>query len=101
MKKLLFIGILFVLSSCDNAYNYKPEEQPSKTSIDVLELAKKDSVLYKKVVIDDNFYIVNIKTNLVENKFYIDKTPSASFTIILLIIALVFVLGLKIGVDFK
>lgn len=97
MKKIVFFGILFILSSCDSAYNYEPKEQASKTSIDLLELAKKDSVLYKKVVVDDWYYIINTKTNLVENKFYIDTTPAANFSIILLFIILLFVIGIKIG----
>lgn len=101
MKKLLFIGILFILSSCDMAYNYKPEEQASKTSVDVLELAKRDSVLYKKVVINDYYYIINTKTNLVENKFYIDTTPIFTFFIIFLCCFLLFALGIKIGTDYN
>lgn len=98
MKKLLFIGVMFILVSCDYTEKLTTEnEQKKVTNINIIEAAQKDSVLFKKVVIDEHIYFVNNKTNLVE--IHIEKNADIELRIIVLffLLSLIFLLGVKLG----
>lgn len=99
MKKLLFILIVIIFYSCHSINNYKPVEQTKNTTVEILDLAKKDSVLYKKIQIEDRIYILNTKTNLVENEFHKDENFFITFLWFLICFLFVFILGISFGKD--
>ena len=99
-KLILSIIVLFIiLSSCDTVETYKPEEQEQNTSIAILKLAKSDSILYKKVSIDGATYLLNTKTNLVEEKHVKDTDPTLTFLFVLIVLGMIFLIGFFIGLD--
>src|SRR5574343_645522 len=99
MKKLLFILMLVVFYGCDTVNHYKPEEQTKNTTVQILDLAKKDSVLYKKINVEGKIYILNNNTNLVENEFHEDDTHFITFLFFLLSYLFVFIVGVIFGRD--
>lgn len=98
MKKLiLFLIIIFTLSSCHYVKVYPENKQEATTTTQILKIAEKDTILYKKVVIKEEIYLLNTKTNLVEVRVEEDKSPFLSFLIILGLFGLAFIFGLVVG----
>ncbi len=68
MRKLLALLIVsFALSSCDNTPSIV-ENQKKETSIELIELAAKDTVLYKVVEKDNTIYCIDSQQKLVKYK---------------------------------
>lgn len=101
MKKLLFIIILISLTSCGDSFKKYTTEKNQKqiTSIDIVEAAEKDSVLFKRVVIDNHIYFVNNKSKLVENSIKENEHDFIIFVLFLFLFAFVFLLGVRIGAE--
>ena len=99
MKNLILLFIIIILSSCDVVKIYPENKQESATTTQILNIAQKDSILYKKVVIEGEIYFVNTKTNLVEVKAVEDDTPAVSFIIILGLLAGFFILGFVVAIS--
>src|SRR5574343_553991 len=96
MKKLLFIGVMFILASCDYTEKLTTENEQKKiTNVNIVEDAKKDSTLFKKVVVGKDIYFVNNKTNLVE--IYIKKNADVGIrnVIIFYLLFLMILFGVK------
>lgn len=92
MKKLiLFLIVIFTLSACHYVKVYPENKQEAATTTQILKIAEKDSILYKKVVIEEKIYLLNIKTNLVEVRLEEDNSPFFSFLIILGLFLLIFI----------
>ena len=80
--------------SCDNSPStFAEQERTKNTTIELQELAKKDSNVYKVVVIKDTYYIINSKTNLVESRIS-NHTGSLATMFMLLIFLLIIIFAL-------
>jgi PBP1b-binding outer membrane lipoprotein LpoB len=66
MKKLLLIlTTVLLFSACDNT-PIKVENKQKVTTVELQQLAKIDTNLYKVVISNDKLYYINPKTELVE-----------------------------------
>jgi len=83
MKKLLFILLVFVLFSCDNT-EIEVKNPEKITTIEIQQMAAQDTVMYKKVYLNDVLYLVN-RDNQVEYKIT-NYSGSFGTTMILIII---------------
>lgn len=90
MKKLFIILVLGVLTSCSNTPTTvkNPKEV---TTVELQQLAKKDSVTYKVIEKDQTLYVISTKDYTVVKKLK-NTTGFVSATVSFLIIIFIFVL---------
>ena len=93
---LLLIFAIVALSSCAPT-EYKVDNSQKETTVEIQQMVQTDTVCYKVVELNNNLYIVNATTNLVEYKA-IDSSLLGTISIFLLI-ALCIVLLIAISID--
>jgi PBP1b-binding outer membrane lipoprotein LpoB len=98
MKKLIMIlGLVVVLSSCTNTPT-EVKNPKQETTIELQQLASIDSLTYKVVEKDDTVYILSTKDNIVLKKIRNHSgalmTSSLIFTILILIILILWILAM-------
>jgi len=93
---ILLLVIVATFSSCHYVEVYDKNKQERETTVEILKLAEKDSILYKKVIIGKEMYFINTKTNLVEVSSKKDANPFVTFIIFLIIFSIIFIFGLAI-----
>jgi len=96
MKYLIILSLFLV--SCDNTPT-KVENTNKETTIEIQQLAEKDTILYKVVELKDQVYCINTKTNLVERKISNDSGYMKTFGLFLFIIIIVCIIGFFILLD--
>jgi hypothetical protein len=87
--KLLIIFSLFLVSCTPT--EFKVENQEKASTIEILNLAQQDTVLYKVVHLNNNLYTINTNTNLVEYMIYNDQVIqnlllTVSFIMVILLV---------------
>ena len=65
MKQLLTLLLFILLTSCSNA-DINVDNKEKETTVEITNLADKDSNSYKAVYLNNTLYLVNTKTKLVE-----------------------------------
>lgn len=80
---LLLIFAIVALSSCAST-EYKVDDSQKETTVEIQQMVQTDTVCYKIVELNNNLYVVNTTTNLVEYKA-LDDSPLKTLIIILLV----------------
>jgi len=57
--RLLTIFTFLLLTSCSSNIDIEVKDPAKVTTTEILQIAKADTVSYKKVIIDDTLYLVN------------------------------------------
>lgn len=83
--KYLFILFALFLFSCDNV-PIKVENPEKITTIEILNLAEKDTTSYKKVEIENTLYLISDN----EVKYKVNNDSGAVFTLLILMVFLFF-----------
>lgn len=91
MKKFILL-LALVLTSCSNdSVEINPEKQDEITTLQIQELAKKDTCTYKVVYLDNTMYVLN-KDLKVEKKLNNYSGIVSTMFIILLFFLLILVM---------
>lgn len=64
---LLLIFVIVALSSCAPT-EYKVDDSQKETTVEIQQMVQTDTVCYKVVELNNNLYIINTTTNLIEYK---------------------------------
>ena len=96
MKKIILIFVLFLTSCSNDSVEITPEKQDEITTLQIQELAKKDTCSYKVVYLDNTMYVLN-KSLKVEKR--INNYSGALATMFIVILILLFFLLISLAVS--
>jgi hypothetical protein len=95
MKKIKLLSLLttiILLSSCQD-FKINDSRKETLTTVEILNLAEKDTTLYKVILNNDCLYAINTNNNLVE--FKAANSSKIIFVLFWIIVALVIMLFFK------
>jgi len=95
MKKIKLLSLLttiILLSSCQD-FKVEDSRKETLTTVEILNLAEKDTILYKVISNNDYLYAINTNNDLVE--FKVHKNSKIIFVLFWIIITLVVILFIK------